>query len=102
MQTVVITGSTRGIGLGLAREFLGRGMKVTISGRSPGSVDQALGELKEFGDNVHGIPCVVTDHAQVQALWDGAKQHWGSVDCWISNAGIVNDQVASSQSSTPW
>jgi NAD(P)-dependent dehydrogenase (short-subunit alcohol dehydrogenase family) len=45
MKHVVITGCTRGIGFGLAKEFLKRGCKVVISGRSEKSVTKAVREL---------------------------------------------------------
>ena len=46
MKTVVITGSTRGIGQGLAREFLQRGHQVVVSGTSEESVANALKQLE--------------------------------------------------------
>ena len=45
MKTIVITGSTRGIGLALARAFLERGCRVVISGRRQESLDCRLQEL---------------------------------------------------------
>jgi NAD(P)-dependent dehydrogenase (short-subunit alcohol dehydrogenase family) len=90
MKRIVITGSTRGIGFGLADEFLQRQCAVTVSGRSQESVDAALGQLAaKYGkERLHGQPCDVTDLAQVQALWDAAVEHFGGVDIWINNAGI--------------
>jgi short-subunit dehydrogenase len=92
MKTVVITGSTRGIGHGLAVEFLKRGSAVVISGRSKAVVDKEAHNLaKTYGnDRVAGIPCEVTDLAQVQALWDGAKKIFNTVDIWINNAGVTH------------
>ena len=92
MKAVVITGSTKGIGLGLAREFLKRDCSVVISSRSRPKLEQVVAELrKEFGaDRVAGQPCDVTDSGQVQTLWDAAVQHFGRVDIWINNAGIAN------------
>ena len=46
MKTIIITGSTRGIGFGLADNFLKLGQQVVISGRSPEGVDQALETLR--------------------------------------------------------
>ena len=43
---VVITGSTKGIGLGMAREFLQRGHDLVISSRGAAAVDKAVAELK--------------------------------------------------------
>jgi short-subunit dehydrogenase involved in D-alanine esterification of teichoic acids len=45
MKHVVITGSTSGIGLGLADAFLSQGCTVTISGRSNTKLDEAYGIL---------------------------------------------------------
>jgi NAD(P)-dependent dehydrogenase (short-subunit alcohol dehydrogenase family) len=90
MQTIVVTGSTRGIGHGLAREFLTRGHRVVVTGRSQGSVDAGLAKLQDLGD-VIGRPCNVEDRAAVQALWDGAIAKFGRVDIWINNAALAPD-----------
>jgi NAD(P)-dependent dehydrogenase (short-subunit alcohol dehydrogenase family) len=89
MAVIVITGSTRGIGLGLARSFLERSHQVVISGRSEASVERALAAL-DAGDATLGVPCEVTEEPAVQALWDAAVARFGRVDHWINNAGIVN------------
>lgn len=44
-KTIVVTGSTRGIGFGLAHEFLQRGCRVMVNGRSQSAVDQAVSDL---------------------------------------------------------
>ena len=92
MKVVVITGSTRGIGLGLAREFLKRDCLVVISSRSTDKLEQVVTHLKEtFGsDRVMGQTCDVTDSNRVQALWDSAQKKFGKVDIWINNAGMTN------------
>ena len=95
IQTVVITGSTRGIGCGLADSFLGLGCSVTVSSRTMDRVDAAVSKLsaKHQGNRVFGLPCDVTDFGQVQALWDGAKTRFGKVDIWINNAGLGQPQM---------
>lgn len=85
-RVVVVTGGTRGIGLGLAREFLARDARVVICGRSTESVDKALAELGS--DRATGLATDVTDRASVQALWDHAVTAFGRVDVWVNNAGI--------------
>jgi NAD(P)-dependent dehydrogenase (short-subunit alcohol dehydrogenase family) len=92
MKSTVITGSTRGIGFALAAGFLDRGCRVTISGRSQASVDDAIRELSVHHDpeNLHGQPCDVTEIEQVRALWAASKARWGAVDVWINNAGQGN------------
>jgi len=91
MSVIVITGGTRGIGLGLARAFLDRGCEVAFCGRTKESVDQALTALRSEhseGDRVLGIACDVTDRARTQELWDRAAASYGRIDHWINNAGV--------------
>lgn len=92
MKTVVITGSSKGIGLGLATEFLKKEFSVVLSGRNEKNLQSAVDSLREtYGqDKVAGQPCDVTDVKQVAALWEGAKKLYGRVDIWINNAGITN------------
>jgi len=94
-MNVVITGSTKGIGLGLAREFLKRGHNVVISSRGSAAVEKALAGLQaEFpGRKIVGKVCEVADYAQVQALWDAALAGLGSVDIWVNNAGADGMKV---------
>jgi NAD(P)-dependent dehydrogenase (short-subunit alcohol dehydrogenase family) len=76
MKSITITGSTRGIGFGLADAFLSQGCAVTISGRTRASVEEAVKELgaKHTGERLLGHPCDVTDLGQVKTLWDVAKE----------------------------
>jgi NAD(P)-dependent dehydrogenase (short-subunit alcohol dehydrogenase family) len=95
MKVIVITGSTRGIGYGLAEEFLSLGCAVTVSGRVLTKVENAAVALSaEHGaDNVFGYPCDVRDFEQVQALWDASHAHFGKIDVWINNAGLGHSQT---------
>ena len=90
MKTVVVTGSTRGIGRGLAENFLQRGCKVVVSGRSQDSVDSVVAELAaSHGEgNVAGQACEVSSADQLQGLWDVTVSRFGRVDVWVNNAGV--------------
>ncbi len=89
-KNIVITGSTRGIGNGLAREFLKRDCSVVISGRSEASVDPVVADLAEYygSEFVAGAACDITNADSLQALWNVATSAFGSVDVWINNAGV--------------
>ncbi|QBY04512.1 SDR family oxidoreductase [Thalassotalea sp. HSM 43] len=90
MKSVVVTGSTRGIGRGLAENFLKRDCKVVISGRNQAQVDEVVADLAQSygGDKVTGLACDVTNAEQLQALWQHGKSQFGQVDVWINNAGM--------------
>jgi NAD(P)-dependent dehydrogenase (short-subunit alcohol dehydrogenase family) len=86
MKVIVVTGSTRGIGLGLAREFLTRGAAVVVTGRGPDAVSRAVASLGP-ADRVFGQSADMTRAGDVQTLWDAAAKRFGRVDIWINNAG---------------
>lgn len=95
MKNIVITGSTRGIGYGLADAFLARGCNVTVSGRTRDKVQGAVTSLSANHDAARmlGQPCDVTHFEQVQALWTASQVHWGQIDIWVNNAGIGSVQM---------
>jgi NAD(P)-dependent dehydrogenase (short-subunit alcohol dehydrogenase family) len=94
-KSVVITGSTHGIGRALAAAFLEQACQVTISGRTQAAVDEALAELgAEYPlERIFGSPCDVTDFSLVQALWHQAKDRFGQIDIWINNAGTASPRM---------
>jgi len=89
-RVVVVTGGTRGIGLGLAGQLLQRDCQVVVCGRSSAAVDAAVAELGAVAgaDRVSGLPADVTDRDSLQRLWDHTIETFGRVDVWINNAGI--------------
>ncbi|KAL6769201.1 NYC1 [Auxenochlorella protothecoides x Auxenochlorella symbiontica] len=89
---VVITGSSRGIGKALAREFLRAGDRVVVTSRSLADAQAAAAAL--VGEGVGGAPrsviglaCDVGDAGSVEALAGAAMHQLGGVDVWINNAG---------------
>ena len=68
MKTVIITGSTRGIGQGLAENFLLRGCNVIITGRKQADVDACMAKFsQQFGpEKVSGMACDVRQYDQLQ------------------------------------
>ena len=95
IKSIVITGSTRGIGFGLAESFLARNCTVMVSGRSREGVDSAIEELRSRDpeNRVFGHPCDVREPEQLKALWDEAILRLGKIDIWINNAGLSGPQM---------
>ncbi|WP_353171164.1 SDR family NAD(P)-dependent oxidoreductase [Acinetobacter rudis] len=91
-KVVVITGATRGIGLGLARAFLHLKWSVMLSARHAEQLQTVITELAlEFGaTHVHGQCCDVTQIQDLTKLWQEAQAYFGHVDVWINNAGACN------------
>ena len=85
---VVITGSTKGLGLELARGFLANGDEVVVTSRDETRVREAVDGLrKDFGERVSGVAADVSRAESVDALTAFASEQMGGVDIWINNAG---------------
>lgn len=91
-KVVVVTGSTRGIGHGLAKAFLDRGCSVVVSGRSAQSVSSVAAALGP-AERVLGVAADVGSAADQQAMWDAAVERFGRVDVWVANAGVSAPRV---------
>jgi NAD(P)-dependent dehydrogenase (short-subunit alcohol dehydrogenase family) len=90
-KVVVVTGSTRGIGLGLAQAFAARDCRVVVNGRSQAAVDAALAKLGSGAPSGAHAGCAgdVASRADVARLWETAAALTGRVDIWINNAGLI-------------
>jgi short-subunit dehydrogenase len=95
MKRVVITGSTRGIGLSMAIEFLRAGCNVTLSGRGNTLAETTLKELISYRGKYTYVQCNVQEKASLQNLFDASLKQWGGVDIWINNAGQNTPHVFS-------
>ncbi|KAK8919003.1 hypothetical protein KSP39_PZI021167 [Platanthera zijinensis] len=86
---VLITGSTKGIGYALVKEFLRAGDNVLICSRSAERVESAAKGLREeFGEqHVWGTVCDVRVGKDVKALVSFARKKLKYIDIWINNAG---------------
>lgn len=89
--TVLITGSSRGIGLELARQYAERGWNVIATCRKPAEA-KVLQEIAAKRKNVTIEPLDVTDFATVDAL--AAKYKGKPIDVLLNNAGISGDSDA--------
>ena len=88
-KTALITGGTKGIGLGIAKSLLSDGYNVAITSRTDESANQIAKDLAlEFGDNVIGIGCDVRDYASQAKCVETVLSNFGSLDIVIANAGV--------------
>lgn len=98
-QTALITGSSRGLGYLMAREYARRGCRVVICARDEQELDIARARLIDEGAEVLSVVCDVSDEQQVEVLIDAATRHFGQIDILVNNAGII--QVGPIESQTP-
>jgi NAD(P)-dependent dehydrogenase (short-subunit alcohol dehydrogenase family) len=88
-KVVLITGGSRGLGLGLAREFGRRGAHLVLCARSLDELERARQRLETSG-RVVAIPCDVTDREQVNQLISRTLEEFGALDVLVNNAGVIS------------
>jgi NAD(P)-dependent dehydrogenase (short-subunit alcohol dehydrogenase family) len=91
-QTVIVTGSSSGIGLGIARYFLDRGDNVVITAREQSRLEASFRELGS-PDRLAMITGDVSNKATAPAVVALAMQRFGSVDVLVNNAGVYGSKA---------
>ena len=90
MKTVVITGSTRGLGYEMARQFCMHGANVVINGVNLKRLEESVLKLREISSEsrVEGFAGNVASSDDMKGLLDYAVDKFGTIDIWINNAGV--------------
>ena len=91
MKTAVITGSARGLGFELAKNFRKNGYNVVLNDVNEAGVLASADELRstiEGAGGVIGTKCDVTVRSDCDALAEKAAAEFGAIDIWINNAGV--------------
>ena len=89
-KSALITGSTSGIGLAIARALAGEGANVTINGfgDKPAIEKERAGIEKEFGVRAMYSPADISKPVEIAAMVRSAEQAFGALDILVNNAGI--------------
>ena len=86
-MTAVITGGSRGIGLGIAKEILKMGFTAILTARKE---SEEVDELKEkYGEKVVFTPCDISDINSIENLVSSVKETFGKIDLLVNNAGVA-------------
>jgi len=88
-KIAIITGGTKGIGLGIAQAMLAAGMKVMITGRSNESLSSVISHLQaQYPGNIIGRQANVINLDEMHAAVNEVNENWGPLDIVIANAGV--------------
>jgi len=87
-KVALITGSTSGIGLGIAREFAKAGYQLVIHGLEPDGTEIARSIEKEYQIETHYSSVDLLNPSEIELMVSEAKSKFGTIDVLINNAGI--------------
>ncbi|MEY4699604.1 MAG: hypothetical protein RIR85_1024 [Pseudomonadota bacterium] len=85
-KTAVVTGSTSGIGLGIAKALAEQGANIVMNGF--GEKDAAIAEVKAFGVEVEYHGADMSKPSEIEDMMRTAEKRFGGVDILVNNAGI--------------
>lgn len=100
-KTVVVTGSTRGLGKAIAEKFAQSGANVILNGTSK-TVFQTEQEFLQKGYHVKAVEGDISIPEKAQELIDTAVKTYGTVDVLVNNAGVIRDKLMMKMSEEDW
>lgn len=95
-KTIIITGSSRGIGRAMALKFAKDGAQLVITAKSvtegklPGTIFSVAEEVKAAGGKALAVPIDLRDDDSVIQMVAKAKEHFGKIDMLVNNAGAIS------------
>ena len=91
-KTVIVTGSSRGIGEAIAEEFAKQGANIVLNARKA-IPEEMVTKLQGYGVKVETILGDVSDFESAKHLIERTKELLGSVDVLVNNAGMTRDKL---------
>jgi 3-oxoacyl-[acyl-carrier protein] reductase len=89
-KNALVTGSTRGIGRGIAEALAAAGARVAVVGRDRARAEEVAATV---ANGASGFACDVSDSAQVVALVEDVEKTFGGIDILVNNAGLTRDNI---------
>lgn len=101
-QTVIVTGSSAGIGRAIARQFGSKGANLVVNSRSYERAGRTAKEIRDDGSDAIAVEADVTDYQAVEELVDSAIEEFGRLDVMVNNAGMTIIDKATDLSPEEW
>ncbi|MBP1999907.1 3-oxoacyl-[acyl-carrier protein] reductase [Paenibacillus shirakamiensis] len=101
-KTVLITGSTRGIGKSLAIHLAEAEYIVFVNGTNRLLIDEVVHEIQQAGGEAIGYRADIGNSSEVKEMIDRIKDRYSRIDVFIHNAGHVQDKKIRDMSEEAW
>lgn len=101
-ETVIVTGSSRGIGRRVATRFADAGANVVTNSRRNADAQSVASEIRQDGGTAIGVEADVTDRDSVGTLVETAVDEFGRLDVLVNNAGVNRRGPAENLSPEDW
>ncbi|PJJ62803.1 SDR family oxidoreductase [Chryseobacterium geocarposphaerae] len=89
-KVAVVTGSSKGIGAAIALRLAQEGAKVIVNySGNQAAADETVSRITSIGGQAIAIKADVSSKEEVIRLFDESIEHFGKVDIWVNNAGVM-------------
>jgi NAD(P)-dependent dehydrogenase (short-subunit alcohol dehydrogenase family) len=101
-EVAIVTGSTSGIGEGIARGLAAAGASVVVSGRRSAEGERVVEDIRREGANAWFVQTDLSQEKDCASLIREAVDHYGRLDILVNNAGIFPSVPLAETSATVW
>lgn len=101
-KTAIVTGSTRGIGRGIAQRFAVEDVKTVVTGRTDDAGEEVVAEIEEKGGEATYVQADMADPEDIENLVDSTIDRYGAVDIVVNNAAAWHHSPVGDQSLDDW
>ena len=101
-QVVVVTGASRGIGREIALAFAAEGAKVACVATTQAGAEKTAVAIREAGGEAKAYACNISDASNVDALFKGVIEDFGSLSVLVNNAGVTQDGLMLRMKEEDW
>ena len=101
-KTAIVTGSSSGIGKGIAKHFATEGANVVTNSRKQERAERVAAEIREDGGEAIGVEANMADYESVEDLVSAAVDEFGSLDIMVNNAGVQANNPVLEMTEEEW
>jgi NAD(P)-dependent dehydrogenase (short-subunit alcohol dehydrogenase family) len=101
-QVALVTGASKGIGWDLAKALAHAGASVAVAARDQPSLERLADEIRVDGGEALAVELDVRDVAQISTAFAQVREHFGSLDVLVNNAGLGANHPAVDITESDW
>ena len=101
-SVAVVTGSTRGIGAGVAKRLAREGARVVVTGRTREAGERTVETIREVGGEATFVRADMRDRDDIAALFEATVDAYGGVDVLVNNAGVETETGVTEATAEEW
>jgi NAD(P)-dependent dehydrogenase (short-subunit alcohol dehydrogenase family) len=101
-QTALVTGASKGIGWDLAKALAAAGASVAVAARDLDSLERLASEIQADGGEALAVELDIRDTAGIGPAFERVREHFGSLDVLVNNAGLGANHRAEDVTEADW